>query len=715
LKAFNKITLLLISFFLYIQEGAATHIVGGEITYRDLGNFNYEVTLKLYRDCHNGQAPYDDPTYITIFNSVGKALYLLPIAFPGSRVLPIVLANPCLKPPTDVCVEEAIFIDTVHLPPIPGGYQLSYERCCRNRTLVNIVNPLGTGATYYTVIPDTSVVLTNSSPKYNNFPPIFICANQPISFDHAATDPDGDSLVYELCTPYLGADDVNPYPVPSHSPPYSFVTYNPGFNANNPLGYDPVTGSPLTIDPQTGFLTGKPNLIGQFVVGVCVSEYRNGVLLSVNKRDFQFNVTNCPPVSVAALPSNIKECGYTITFQNQSINAFNTFWDFGDPTTLADTSGLFSPTYTYPDTGNYTITLIVNKGLICADTATSVAHIYHSIDGADFTAGNACAFTPIQFSDISSLTEGPEAKRLWNFGDGVSDSIKNPLHTYTFPKNYTVSLIAYNKNGCTDTSRKTITIFPLPLPDAGNDTTVCHGITFQLHGSGGSGYLWNDSPELSCTSCSDPLASPLNSTTYKLTVTNAFGCMAKDSVHISLRPVIIPADTFTYIGRCYSDPVQFFGQARNFDFFCRKNIQWQWDFGDGSFSSEQNPEHKYAGIGPYTVTLKVSSDSPPFRQTLSILPPDSCLKNIFVPNTFTPNGDGMNDIVYLRTINAKKILFRIYNRWGEEVFRTENLHTGWDGTYKGEKLTPQVFVFQADVTFYDDSRETKKGNITLVE
>jgi gliding motility-associated-like protein len=75
----------------------------------------------------------------------------------------------------------------------------------------------------------------------------------------------------------------------------------------------------------------------------------------------------------------------------------------------------------------------------------------------------------------------------------------------------------------------------------------------------------------------------------------------------------------------------------------------------------------------------------------------------------------MNDIVYLRTINAKKILFRIYNRWGEEVFRTENLHTGWDGTYKGEKLTPQVFVFQADVTFYDDSRETKKGNITLVE
>ncbi|HXA01580.1 MAG TPA: PKD domain-containing protein, partial [Cytophagaceae bacterium] len=568
---------------------------------------------------------------------------------------------------------------------------------------------------YYTVIPDTTVVLTNSSPKYNNFPPIFICANEQIAFDHASTDPDGDSLAYELCTPYLGADDINPYPVPAHSPPYAFVTYNPGFNANNPLGFDTATGAPLTINPRTGFLTGKPNQIGQFVVGVCVSEYRKGVLLSVNKRDFQFNVTNCPPISVAALPSNIKECGYTISFQNQSVNAFNNFWDFGDPTTLADTSLAFSPTYTYPDTGNYTVTLIVNKGLICADTATSIAHIYHSIDGADFTANNACAGTSIQFKDISVLTEGPEVKRFWDFGDGSSDTIMNPFHTYFLAKDYIITLVAYNKNGCTDTARKTITIYPLPLPDAGSDTTVCNGVIFQLHGSGGPAYLWNNASELNCAFCSNPFANPLQSKYYTLSVTTAFGCTAKDSVHIFVLPVIIPTGTFTYKGRCYSEPVLFWGEANNFDFFCRKNIKWQWDFGDGSFSSEQNPIHKYAGTGPYTVTLKVSDDSPVFQQTFSILPPDSCLKNIFVPNTFTPNGDNMNDIAYLRTINSKKILFRIYNRWGEEVFRTEDLHMGWDGTYKGEKLTPQVFVFQADVTFYDDSHEVKKGNLTLIE
>ncbi|MFL5730354.1 MAG: PKD domain-containing protein [Cytophagaceae bacterium] len=689
--------------------------MGGEITYRFLGNYDYEITLKIYRDCHNGQAPYDDPTYITVYDGSNNLLGWIPITFPGSHVLPIQSINPCLLPPNDVCVEEAVFIDTVSLPPIPGGYQLAYERCCRNQTLINIVNPLGTGATYYTVIPDTSVVPINSSPKYNNFPPIYICANELINFDHAATDPDGDSLVYDLCTPYLGADPFNPYPVPAHAPPYSFVTYNPGFGPTNPLGYNPATGAPLSIDPKTGLLTGRPNQIGQFVVGVCVSEYRNGILLSVNKRDFQFNVTNCPPISVAALPSNIKECGYTITFQNQSINSFNNFWDFGDTTTLADTSLAFSPTYTFPDTGTYIVTLIVNKGLICADTATSQVYIYHSITGASFTYQDVCLAKPVQFSDNSVLSEGPEVHRFWDFGDGNSDTIQNPLHLYSQAGNYTTTLIVYNKNGCTDTLHKPVVIHALPKPDAGHDTTVCQGSSFQLHASGGPSYLWDSSPDLSCTNCSNPIASPVASVFYKLTVTNSFGCKARDSLFLTWRPLLIPAPSFTHAGRCFSDPILFHGEVTNFDFFCLKTIQWQWDFGDGVTSNEQDPTHVYTNAGPFTVSLKVNNMNPVYQESVTLMSPDSCLKNIFVPNTFTPNGDNINDLIYLRTINAKKVLFRIYNRWGEEVFRTEDLHKGWDGTYKGEKLTPQVFVFQADVTFYDDSQKTEKGNLTLLE
>ncbi|HXA02289.1 MAG TPA: hypothetical protein VNW99_09895, partial [Cytophagaceae bacterium] len=123
MKAFNQIPLLILSLFLFVQEGKATHIVGGEITYRNLSNYNYEITLKLYRDCHNGTAYFDKPTYITVFNSAGQVLGQIQMPLPDTTILPIVLTNPCLQPPTNVCVQQGIFIDTIYLPPIPGGYQ----------------------------------------------------------------------------------------------------------------------------------------------------------------------------------------------------------------------------------------------------------------------------------------------------------------------------------------------------------------------------------------------------------------------------------------------------------------------------------------------------------------------------------------------------------------------------------------------------------------
>jgi gliding motility-associated-like protein len=693
----------------------ATHIVGGEITYRYLENYDYEITLKLYRDCHNGLAKYDNPTTISIFNAAGNAILLLDIPFPGAIELPLVSINPCLHPPHDVCVEEAVFVKTVNLPPIPGGYQLSYERCCRNDSIQNIINPLATGSTYYTIIPDTVIVKENSSPVYNNFPPIYICQNEDFDFDHSATDADGDSLSYELCTPYLGANQSNPYPRPASSPPYSFVTYSTGYNATDPLGHDAITGYPLTIDAQTGHLTGKPNTLGKFVVGVCVSEYRDGILLSVNKRDFQFNVTECPPISTASLPSNIIECGYTISFQNFSINAFNYFWDFGDPTTLSDTSLEYTPSYTYPDTGSYTVTLIVNKGLICADTAFSQVYIYHSITGANFSAPDKCIGDSTQFTDQSILSEGPAVAWHYDFGDGQTSSLQNPVHTYTLAKDYQVTFVAYNKNGCTDTLRKNISVYPLPVPDAGDDTIICANVQFQLQASGGGSYQWQNSPDLSCTACSNPVVSPTQTAYYSVTVTDSKGCEANDSIQVTVRPVIHPVISFTYTGRCYSDPVPFNAQINNFDFLCWKSIKWQWDFGDGTSSTEQNPSHLFNGTGPFEVSLKIPEDTATFKRTITLLEPDSCLKNMYVPNTFTPNGDNTNDLLFLRAINAKKIVFRIYNRWGEEVFKTYNIQEGWDGTYQGEKLTPQVLVFIAEVTFYDDTEVVKKGNITLME
>jgi hypothetical protein len=183
---------------------------------------------------------------------------------------------------------------------------------------------MNTGATYLGFIPDTSVAVCNSSPYFNNFPPTVICVDQGLEFDHSATDPDGDSLVYGLCDPYLGADMLNPYPAPPLPPPYGFVTFVSPYSAADPMGGNP----PMAINPQTGLLTVTPQTLGQFVVGVCVTEYRNGILVSEHKRDFQFNVTSCQPSVIASIPSVINDCSsYQVTFENNSFGGTTYHWD----------------------------------------------------------------------------------------------------------------------------------------------------------------------------------------------------------------------------------------------------------------------------------------------------------------------------------------------------------------------------------------------------
>ena len=268
----RRITVSVLFFLLSTTGAKATHIVGGEIFYDCLGNNNYRITLKVYRDCINGQAPYDNPATIGIFDVNGNLLDTLSMVFPGSSPVPPTINSVCYTPPTSVCVEEAVYVEIKNMPNIPAtGLFLTYQRCCRNNSILNLVNPGNVGASYDIRIPPPSQAICNNSCRYNNFPPIYLCQGAPLVFDHSATDPDGDSLVYELCDPFDGADPLTPMPVPPAGPPYAFVPFISPYSGSYPLSSNPA----LSIDPVTGLLTGTPNLAGQWVVGVCCKEYRN--------------------------------------------------------------------------------------------------------------------------------------------------------------------------------------------------------------------------------------------------------------------------------------------------------------------------------------------------------------------------------------------------------------------------------------------------------
>ncbi|MFN5237092.1 MAG: hypothetical protein ACK5FV_08000, partial [Bacteroidota bacterium] len=151
----------------------ATHIVGGEITYRCLGGQTYQVQLTVYRDCYNGRPPFDDPAIVGVYENDTDFLFRkLELAYDEQTndTLPIILNNPCLVGPPNVCVHKATYTGTVTLPYRPDGYTLIYQRCCRNQLIRNIPAPLNTGISFTASISGESLLGCNTSASFVNWP-----------------------------------------------------------------------------------------------------------------------------------------------------------------------------------------------------------------------------------------------------------------------------------------------------------------------------------------------------------------------------------------------------------------------------------------------------------------------------------------------------------------------------------------------------------------
>jgi gliding motility-associated-like protein len=292
----------------------ATHIVGAELIYTCLGNngtsSTYQVDLVLYRDCFAGQANFDPFIYLYVFNDdAANSVHGIEVvnAPPNTpQINPADLPD-CVANTLPICVERGVYSTTITLPNSNDGYHIAWSRCCRNSAITNLTVPLSEGITYLATIPPTNVAPCNSMPTFDQVPPIFLCNNLAFSFDHSATDPDGDSLAYALVDPYTGTNfqglgtgnpnftgnqpviDPNP-PInnPMGPPPYDNVNFQAGYSFTDPFGSG-NTG----IDPQSGLLTVTPNQTGIFVFAIEVREYRNGVLIGANRRDFQIHVIEC--------------------------------------------------------------------------------------------------------------------------------------------------------------------------------------------------------------------------------------------------------------------------------------------------------------------------------------------------------------------------------------------------------------------------------------
>ncbi len=715
-----KKKLYFLHFFLLLSiTTQATHIVGGEMNYRCLGNNQFEISLTVFRDCFNGVPLFDAVASIGIFDVNNNLLHDIRTPFIQDDTLQPVLFDSCLVIPPNVCVHRTTYIDTVVLPFLTGGYKILYQRCCRNNTISNILTPSSTGATFYTFITETGLTQCNSNPVYNEWPPIYICAGTPIVFDHSAVDLDGDSLVYELCAPFVGGNTSISMPQPPFTPtstdlllPYDTVVWAAPFSTLDMMG-----GVPLAIDRHTGLLTGTPQIQGQFVVGICVKEYRNGQLISITKRDFQYNVGACISNFNASFSAPDVLCdGFEVDFINGSQTG-NYIWDFGDLTTNGDTSNLVHPSYTYPDTGTYTIMMINGLGHPCADTAFHTISILEDEVTWDVDLiYDACEDSvTVQFFDQTVVNNGVAVAWDWDFGQ-ITDTTENPVITFSGnPSNgYLYRMTVTASNGCQGFGYGIIRTYPVELDFEIGDQ-ICPGqemtiAAISLDSTDTISYHWM--PEnliLSDPNDSMIIVAPVVPTYYVLE-TSYNTCLQYDTIYVDPTLNAPPLDIEAIPDSIYPGEISQLAATDDL------NYSYSWSPTETlSDSIIFNPVASPLETTSYILTVTDERGCIAIDTALIYLRPFECDDPyIFIPNAFTPNDDGKNDVLYVRANGIETFYFALYNRWGQLVFETSNLNQGWDGTLQGKTLPSDVFGYVLQVNCLTGNSYFRKGNITLL-
>lgn len=426
-----------------------------------------------------------------------------------------------------------------------------------------------------------------------------------------------------------------------------------------------------------------------------------------NNGTFKFDF-QVPPVAAQYTVDSLNGCAaYSVTFQNQSTSWGHYLWDFGNGDT---TSTVFNPTHVFNTPGIYPVTLIVDNGTCAAaDTAIHNITVYEGIT-SDFDFINSPCTNSVNFYDSSHVAP---VFWQWNFGDGQTSSLENPVHNYSSAGNYNVTLIAANVHGCRDTS---VVLFDnLSGISVNPSTSVCTNNSTQLTAAGGYSYNWSPAAGLSNTAIANPVASPAVTTTYSVSITFVNSQNDTCTQLLTTAVTVYTPLNFPLSATSDKDTVSS-GQSTILHAITDTTLSVTWSPSTGlSNINSFNPIASPSVTTTYTVTISNSSGCPKTAfVTVYVISMKCNPDEVFVPNTFTPNGDGMNDILFVRSNSIAEIYFAVYNRWGEMVFETSDLKKGWDGIYKGEPANPDVFAWYVTAKCYNGDEMKKKGNVTLI-
>ncbi len=382
-------------------------------------------------------------------------------------------------------------------------------------------------------------------------------------------------------------------------------------------------------------------------------------------------------------------------------------WHFGD----GATSAVKNPVHIYTTDGFYSITLIVRDNSSCNKVDSVSRHIVilgdttYSLPPVTICTDDT-AQLGFAFGD-TSLTY------LWQPAASLNNStIANPLAS---PADTTLYLLQVSNGVCSDSIYQVVNVLHDSVFATG-DTLVCaqsNAVLHAGHTNTNQSLSYNWSPDafiVSGDSTASPTVSVMQNTTFYVEAVSPNGCVYKDSVQVRVFPNA-PNVTAT----ATPDTIKR-GETSQLQADSTNAIWLMWN-ADSTLSGFDivNPVAKPTTTHAYIVEVRDANGCAKKDTVWVYLEATPCEQsNIYIPNAFSPNSDGKNDVLYVRANNVTQIYFAVYDRWGQKMFETNDINKGWDGNFKGKKIDPAVFGWYAKGECSGGNKFELKGNVTLI-
>lgn len=392
-------------------------------------------------------------------------------------------------------------------------------------------------------------------------------------------------------------------------------------------------------------------------------------------------------------------------------------WDFGNGYISSDANTCYEFINISGTIQDYEISLHVANEFGCTDSAFQTVSVQPQPE-TTFTLSSEESCFPLETINVNVNTSGSNAYQWIVDGEDYSAEM-TPSFTFFDEGEHTIQLVSMNDFGCTDNYDAIYTIHPKPTIDVTpNLTSGCMPleVSFDNNTINGGTYAWSFSNGESASEAEPTVMfDDMGIWDVQIHATSEHGCESVLYIDSLIEVFGLPTAGFSFEPNgdiIYDLDVAFADSSLG-------AVQYYWNFGDGYSSNESNPEHHYNAGGMFYATQIVTNEHGCTDEKTQVVNIDNTYY-IFIPNSFTPDNDGIND-VFKPEMSTKETIrsyeFMVMNRWGEVVFKTEDPNEGWTGNVRdGEYFVHNDnFTWTVKIEFNDKQiNQLHSGNVTVL-